>query len=177
MGGSRHNTVNLRPNTGVVMSDLRSEIDAIGINRILRALGVRLSGFLNLAFGSPECAERELFGEAGAGPPPQAGEPEDGHRMLKVFIENYALIAEKAEWRGRFPLLCAQVIEAWFAEQRSENTDLMFLAALRQLLDATRPLGEADEVAVISIESMLPDVAECYREATRYAEGSSPGGV
>ena len=92
MAGSRHNAGNLR-----------SEIDAIGINRILRALGVRLGGFLNLVFGSPECAERELFGEAGAGPPPQAGEPEDGHRMLTVFIENYALIAEKAEWRGRFP--------------------------------------------------------------------------
>ena len=106
------------------MNDLRSELDSIGINRMLRALAVRLNGFLNLAFGSPECAERELFGDAGARSSPQAAEPEDGYRMLRVFIENYALIAEKAEWRGRFPLLCAQAIEAWLAEQRSDNTDL-----------------------------------------------------
>ena len=133
------------------MDILGSEIDSIGTNRIVRALGIRLKGFINLSFGSSECAERELFSGTKTRSSPQFSEVEDGYRMLRIFIENYDLIAKKAEWQSRLPLLCAQIIEVWLTEQRNNNTDLMFLAALRELLDVTCTLGAEDEIAVLII--------------------------
>lgn len=133
-------------------------------NELAVILTKRLYGFFNLIYGSPEEASLRLHhipvGSRSVG---MSTNDVDGIDMLKIFIEHYAEIAQRAEWKTSAPLGNAQTIDSWY-EQGSGNEleETIMLLSLKSLLGYTDTSHVDEDLDVLLLQSNMEEIVSDF---------------
>lgn len=127
------------------------KLDTVNLAHVL---GAQLLEFLNTAWGSPESAACDLFGDPSFAA--QAGcnlSDLQASRVLRVFIESFDHIAKVAGWTGTSLLACAIAVESWIENLGDEAEERVALLGLLSLLNATSATADGGDYRVLSLRA------------------------